>query len=281
MIDQQPVINAMTVDVEDYFHVSVFDGILPRASWDTLESRVSANTARLLDIFDEHAVRGTFFVLGWVADRFPGLVRDIAAGGHELASHGYSHRIVYSQTPDEFREDVRRAKGTIENVSGQVVGGYRAPSFSITKNSLWALDVLVEEGYRYDASIFPIRHDRYGIPDAPRHRHVLTRPGGTLTEAPGSTVRVLGSNLPVAGGGYFRIFPYWWTRWGIARLNRTEAQPAIFYLHPWEIDPDQPRLHASRVSQFRHYRNLDKTEPRLKRLLADFRFGMLKDVIAC
>ena len=275
------VVNAMTIDVEDYFQVSAFDDVVKREEWDARPSRVVSNTKRLLQIFDEYSVKSTFFVLGWVADRFPGLVRDIAAAGHELASHGYGHRIVYSQTPDEFREDVRRAKGTIENVSGQVVGGYRAPSFSITKNSLWALDVLVEEGYRYDASIFPIRHDRYGIPDAPRHRHVLTRPAGTLTEAPGSTVRVLGSNLPVAGGGYFRILPYWWTRWGIARLNQAEKQPAIFYLHPWEIDPGQPRLHASRLSRFRHYRNLDKAEARLKRLLTDFRFGMLKDVIAC
>ena len=275
------VVNAMTIDVEDYFQVSAFDDVVKREEWEARPSRVVSNTMRLLQLFDEYSVKSTFFVLGWVADRFPGLVRDIAAAGHELASHGYGHRIVYSQTPDEFREDVRRAKGTIENVSGQVVGGYRAPSFSITKNSLWALDVLVEEGYRYDASIFPIRHDRYGIPDAPRHTHVLTRPAGTLTEAPGSTVRVLGSNLPVAGGGYFRILPYWWTRWGIARLNQTEKQPAIFYLHPWEIDPGQPRLHASRLSQFRHYRNLDKAEARLKRLLTDFRFGMLKDVIAC
>ena len=275
------VVNAMTIDVEDYFQVSAFDDVVKREEWETRPSRVVSNTMRLLHLFDEYSVKSTFFVLGWVADRFPGLVRDIAAAGHELASHGYAHRIVYSQTPHEFREDVRRAKGTIEAVSGQVVSGYRAPSFSITKNSLWALDVLVEEGYRYDASIFPIRHDRYGIPDAPRHRHVLTRPGGTLTEAPGSTVRVLGSNLPVAGGGYFRILPYWWTKWGIARLNRTERQPAIFYLHPWEIDPDQPRLRASRLSRFRHYRNLDKAEPRLKRLLTDFRFGMLKDVIAC
>ena len=275
------VVNAMTIDVEDYFQVSAFDDVVKREEWETRPSRVVSNTMRLLQLFDEYSVKSTFFVLGWVADRFPGLVRDIAAAGHELASHGYGHRIVYSQTPDEFREDVRRAKGTIENVSGHVVGGYRAPSFSITKDSLWALDVLVEEGYRYDASIFPIRHDRYGIPDAPRHRHVLTRPGGTLTEAPGSTVRLFGSNLPVAGGGYFRILPYWWTKWGIARLNRTEAQPAIFYLHPWEIDPDQPRLHASRLSRFRHYRNLDQAEPRLKRLLTDFRFGMLKDVIAC
>ena len=275
------VVNAMTIDVEDYFQVSAFDDVVKREEWEARPSRVVCNTMRLLQLFDEYSVKSTFFVLGWVADRFPGLIRDIAAAGHELASHGYGHRIVYSQTPDEFREDVRRAKGTIENVSGQEVGGYRAPSFSITKDSLWALDVLVEEGYRYDASIFPIRHDRYGIPDAPRHRHVLTRPGGTLTEAPGSTVRVLGSNLPVAGGGYFRILPYWWTRWGIARLNRLEAQPAIFYLHPWEIDPDQPRLSASRLSRLRHYRNLDKAEPRLKRLLTDFRFGMLKDVIAC
>jgi polysaccharide deacetylase family protein (PEP-CTERM system associated) len=275
------VVNAMTIDVEDYFQVSAFDDVVKREDWDARPSRVVSNTMRLLRLFDEYSVKSTFFVLGWVADRFPGLVRDIAAGGHELASHGYGHRIVYSQTPDEFREDVRRAKGTIENVSGQIVSGYRAPSFSITKNSLWALDVLVEEGYRYDASIFPIRHDRYGIPDAPRHRHVLTRPAGTLTEAPGSTVRVLGSNLPVAGGGYFRILPYWWTRWGIARLNQTEGQPAIFYLHPWEIDPGQPRLQASRLSCFRHYRNLDKAEARLKRLLTDFRFGMLKDVIAC
>jgi len=275
------VVNAMTIDVEDYFQVSAFDDVVKRDEWDTRPSRVVSNTTRLLQIFDQYSIKGTFFVLGWVADRFPALVRDIAAGGHELASHGYGHRIVYSQTPDEFREDVRRAKGAIEDVSGQIVGGYRAPSFSITKNSLWALDVLVEEGYRYDASIFPIRHDRYGIPDAPRHRHVITRPAGTLTEAPGSTVRVLGSNLPVAGGGYFRILPYWWTRWGIARLNRTETQPAIFYLHPWEIDPDQPRLNVSRLSRFRHYRNLDKAEDRLKRLLTDFRFGMLKDVIAC
>jgi len=275
------VVNAMTIDVEDYFQVSAFDEVVKREEWDARPSRVVSNTMRLLQLFDEYSVKSTFFVLGWVADRFPGLVRDIAAAGHELASHGYGHRIVYSQTPDEFREDVRRAKATIENVSGQVVRGYRAPSFSITKKSLWALDVLVEEGYRYDASIFPIRHDRYGIPDAPRHRHVLTRPAGTLTEAPGSTVRVLGSNLPVAGGGYFRILPYWWTKWGIARLNRTESQPAIFYLHPWEIDPGQPRLHAGRLSRFRHYRNLDKAEARLKRLLTDFRFGMLKDVIAC
>lgn len=282
-IPPQPasIVNAMTIDVEDYFQVSAFDDVVRRDEWDSRPSRVVANTTRLLQLFDRHSVKGTFFILGWVADRFPGLVRDIAAAGHEVASHGYGHRIVYTQTPDEFREDVRRAKRTLEDASGEQVAGYRAPSFSITKQSLWALDVLVEEGHRYDASIFPIRHDRYGIPDAPRHRHVLTREAGALTEVPGSTVRMGAMNVPVAGGGYFRILPYWWTRWGINRLNRHESQPAVFYLHPWEIDPDQPRLDAGRLSRFRHYRNLDKAEGRLQRLLTDFQFGRLKDVLAC
>jgi len=270
----------MTIDVEDYFHVSVFDRVLPRSSWDSMESRVVANTERLLDLFDEHAVRGTFFVLGWVAERFPDLVRSIAARGHELASHGYAHRLVYEQTPDIFRDDVRRAKGLIEDISGRKVKGYRAPSFSVTERSLWALDVLLEEGHRYDASIFPIRHDRYGIPDAPRWPHPMTRSGGELFEVPGSTVRLGGTNVPVAGGGYFRILPYAWTRWGIARLNQLEGQPAIFYLHPWEIDPQQPRLRASALGRFRHYRNLHLTERRLRALMRDFAFGRLDDVLA-
>jgi len=270
----------MTVDVEDYFHVSVFDGVLPRASWDSMESRVVANTERLLDLFDEHAVRGTFFVLGWVAERFPDLVRSIAARGHELASHGYAHRLVYEQTPDVFRDDVRRAKALIEDISGRRVKGYRAPSFSVTERSLWALDVLLEEGHRYDASIFPIRHDRYGIPDAPRWPHAMPRGGGELFEVPGSTVRLGGTNVPVAGGGYFRILPYAWTRWGIARLNQVEGQPAIFYLHPWEIDPQQPRLRASALGRFRHYRNLHLTERRLRALMSDFAFGPLDRVLA-
>ncbi len=270
----------MTIDVEDYFHVSVFDGVLPRTAWDSMESRVVANTERLLDLFDEHAVRGTFFVLGWVAERFPDLVRSIAARGHELASHGYAHRLVYEQTPDVFRDDVRRAKALIEDISGRRVKGYRAPSFSVTERSLWALDVLLEEGHRYDASIFPIRHDRYGIPDAPRWPHPMARAGGELFEVPGSTVRLGGTNVPVAGGGYFRILPYAWTRWGIARLNQVEGQPAIFYLHPWEIDPQQPRLRASALGRFRHYRNLHQTESRLRALMGDFAFGPLDRVLA-
>ena len=269
----------MTIDVEDYFHVSVFEKTVDRSRWDTLETRVRANTGRLLDLFDERGVRGTFFVLGWVAERYPELVKAIAARGHELASHGYAHRLVYDQTPEVFREDVRRAKDLIEAAAAQPVRGYRAPSFSVTSRSLWALDVLVEEGYTYDASIFPIRHDRYGIPGAPRWPHAIDRGRGRIFEVPGSTVRIGSTNLPVAGGGYFRILPYAWTHWGIARVNRTERQPAIFYLHPWEIDPGQPRLPASRLGRFRHYRNLNKAEPRLRRLLADFRFGPLRLVL--
>ena len=273
------IANAMTVDVEDYFQVSAFDSAVRREDWASMPSRVVANTRRLLQLFDNHGVKATFFVLGWVAERFPSLVREIAAAGHELASHGHGHRLVYQQSPEEFRTDVRLAKALIEDAGGTQVSGYRAPSFSITAKSLWALDVLLDEGYTYDASIFPIRHDRYGIPDAPRHRHEIQRAGGVMYEAPGSTVRIGGMNLPVAGGGYFRLLPYAWTRWGIARLNSVERQPAIFYLHPWEIDPEQPRLNASALSRFRHYRNLDKTAPRLRRLLTDFRFTSVSSVL--
>ena len=272
------VVNAMTIDVEDYFHVSVFDGVIPRSSWDRLESRVSANTSRMLDIFAEHGVRGTFFVLGWVAERFPELVRRIAATGHEVASHGYGHRLVYDQTPAAFREDVRRAKALLEDASGVRVHGYRAPSYSIVPRSLWALDVLIEEGHAYDSSIFPIRHDRYGIPVSGRHAYVVDRPVGRLVEAPASTTTLGGMNLPVAGGGYFRLLPYAWTRWGISRVN-AEAKPAIFYLHPWEIDPSQPRLSCGLLSRIRHYRNLSQTESRLRRLLREFSWGPLRDVL--
>ena len=268
-----PVMNAMTVDVEDYFHVSVFDGIVPRSSWASMESRVRANTERLLAMFEEFDVRGTFFVLGWVAQRDPQLVRDIAERGHEIASHGYAHRLIYDQTPAAFREDVRRAKQLLEDAGGRVVAGFRAPSYSVTPRSLWALDILIEEGYRYDASIFPVRHDRYGIPVSPREPFPIERSAGVLMEVPGSTVRVGPLNLPIAGGGYFRILPYEWTRRGIARLNTVEEKAAVFYIHPWEIDPDQPRLQTGWLGRFRHYRNLEKTEDRLRALLSDFQFG--------
>jgi polysaccharide deacetylase family protein (PEP-CTERM system associated) len=215
-----------------------------------------------------------------VAERHPALVREIADAGHEIASHGYAHRLIYDQTLTAFRDDVRRAKALLEEAAGRQVIGYRAPSYSITPRSLWALDVLLEEGYQYDSSIFPIRHDRYGIPVSGRKPYLIHRDRGALVEVPGSTTRLGPLNLPVAGGGYFRIFPYWWTRWGISRVNQLERRPAIFYLHPWEIDPEQPRLKAGRLSRFRHYRNLETTEARLRQLVTDFKFDALDRVVA-
>jgi polysaccharide deacetylase family protein (PEP-CTERM system associated) len=273
------VVNAMTIDVEDYFHVSAFDGVVPRHQWGGFESRVTSNTERLLALLDEAEVKATFFILGWVAERFPGLVRRIADLGHEIASHGYAHRLIYDQTRDDFRKDVRHAKALLEQTAGVDVRGFRAPSYSVTPRSLWALDVLIEEGYGYDASIFPIRHDRYGIPLSARHAYLLERESGSLVEAPASTVRWGAMNLPIGGGGYFRLLPYSWTRWGIERLNAGEGRPAIFYLHPWELDPSQPRLQAGMLSRLRHYSNLDKTEIRFRALLREFRFAPLANVL--
>jgi polysaccharide deacetylase family protein (PEP-CTERM system associated) len=269
----------MTVDVEDYFHVSAFDRTVTRESWEHRESRVTANTERLLAIFSESRVRATFFILGWVAERFPTLVRRIAEHGHEVGSHGFAHRLVYEQSPADFREDVRRAKAVIESACGHEVLGYRAPSFSIVERSRWALDIVHEEGHIYDASIFPIYHDRYGIPRSRRNAHLLRCTAGRLVEVPASTVRVAGFNLPIAGGAYFRLLPYHWTVWGIRRLNEKERRPAIFYLHPWEIDPDQPRLPAGTVARCRHYRNLATTERRLRRLVREVPFSTVADVV--
>jgi polysaccharide deacetylase family protein (PEP-CTERM system associated) len=269
----------MSVDVEDYFQVSAFDAVVARDAWDGFESRVEPNTERLLRLFDDCAVKATFFVLGWVAERHRALVARIVAAGHEIASHGYGHRLIYEQAPEEFRTDLRRSKDILEDASGTRVRGYRAPSYSITKQSLWALDVLVDEGFEYDASIFPVHHDRYGIPDAPRDIHRLERSRGALVEVPPSTVRLGGVNLPIAGGGYFRLLPFWWTRWGVARVNAVERRPVIFYLHPWEVDPDQPRLQASALSRLRHYRNLHKTEPRLRALCREFRFAPIAELL--
>lgn len=271
--------NAMTIDVEDYFQVSAFDASVSRSRWDEFESRVVRNTDRLLELFAGSKVRATFFVLGWVAERYPALVARIASAGHEVASHGFGHRLIYEQTPDEFRADLRQSRAALMAAAQVAVSGYRAPSFSVTARSLWALDIIHDEGFRYDASIFPIRHDRYGIPVSPRHPYVVHRAGGQLLEVPASTVRCGPLNLPIGGGGYFRILPYGWTRWGIARTNRVEDRAAIFYLHPWEIDPDQPRLRASLLGSFRHYRNLRATESRLHRLLGEFAFGRMIDVL--
>jgi polysaccharide deacetylase family protein (PEP-CTERM system associated) len=229
------IVNAMSVDVEDYFQVSAFDRVVSRAGWDGFESRVVSNTQRVLDLFDRAGVCSTFFVLGWVAERFPALVREIAAAGHEVASHGYHHQLIYTLTPAQFREDVRASKSVLEHAAGAHVLGYRAPSYSIL-NQACGHSISWSRGYAYDASIFPIHHHRYGIPNAERHAHVLRRRSGALVELPASTMRVGGVNLPIAGGGYFRLLPYAWTRWGIGRVNRRERKPVVFYFHPWEID---------------------------------------------
>jgi polysaccharide deacetylase family protein (PEP-CTERM system associated) len=274
------IINAMSVDVEDYFHVTAFDKTVPRGTWDRLESRVCRNTDALLEMFADGGVRGTFFVLGWVAERYPRLIRTIAHAGHEVACHSHQHRLVFDMTRDEFRNDLRRAKRAIEDASGASVIGYRAPTFSITKQSLWALDVLIEEGFIYDSSIFPIHHDRYGIPEASRHVHRITRPAGSIWEVPASTLRVAGVNVPVGGGGYFRILPYTWSRWAISRVNASEGEPVIFYLHPWEIDPGQPRMPAALAARWRHEFGLSRTRQRLQRLVRAFRFAPIRDVLA-
>jgi polysaccharide deacetylase family protein (PEP-CTERM system associated) len=272
------LLNALTVDVEDYFHVAALAPSIPRDSWNSRESRVVGNTQKLLDIFEQFDVRGTFFVLGWVAERHAQLVRDIAARGHEVACHGFSHRFVWEQSPEEFHEETLRAKNLLEDITGSAVLGYRAASYSIVRRSLWALDILVELGFVYDSSIFPVRHDRYGIPDAERNPHRMSTPNGkSIVEWPLATAKILGCRLPVAGGGYFRLFPYWLSRWGLASINRRELRPFIFYLHPWEIDPAQSRVSVNWLSRFRHYTNLGKCEGRLRRLLGEFRFGTARD----
>jgi polysaccharide deacetylase family protein (PEP-CTERM system associated) len=271
--------NALTVDVEDYFHVSAFSDCIDRKNWDSHPLRVEKNTRRLLDLLDQHAVKATFFVLGWVAERLPGLVTEVAARGHEVASHGYSHQLVYNQDPDVFREETLRSKALLEGIIQTPVRGYRAASYSITEQSRWALDILAEAGFDYDSSIFPIYHDRYGIPDAVAYPHKIQTPKGRqLVEFPLSTARIFNYRLPVAGGGYFRLYPYTLTRAGLRQINRSQ-KPFIFYLHPWEIDPDQPRIDAGWVSRWRHYNNLEKCESRLARLIQDFRFGTVVDVL--
>lgn len=271
--------NALTVDVEDYFHVSAFAKSIDQNDWDKHPLRVENNTRLLLDLFDDYEVKATFFVLGWVAERTRGLVREIADRGHEVACHGFSHQLVYNQSREVFREETLRSKHILEDIVQAPISGYRAASYSITNRSLWALDILAEAGFEYDSSIFPVRHDRYGIPDAPEFPYRLETPKGhSLVEFPLSTARLFKYRLPVAGGGYFRLYPYVITRAGLSQINRRQ-QPFIFYLHPWEIDPDQPRISASWFSRFRHYNNLDKCELRLRHLLSDFKFGTTRSVL--
>jgi polysaccharide deacetylase family protein (PEP-CTERM system associated) len=273
------VTNALSIDVEEHFQVTAFDGLIDRDQWPHFPSRVVQNTRRILNLLDEFAAKATFFVLGWVAERNPGLVREIADRGHEIASHGYWHRLVYQQTPEEFRDDVARSLAAINRACPDTpVLGYRAPTFSITEASRWAWPILTELGFQYDSSVFPTSlHDRYGIRAAPRYAHKVA-PG--LWEFPLSVVRRLGKNWPVAGGGYFRLYPLWLTRRAITSIN-AQGHPAIVYLHPWEFDPQQPRMSGLRATtRLRHYLNLHKTENRLRSLLARFRFGTMQCAFA-
>jgi polysaccharide deacetylase family protein (PEP-CTERM system associated) len=274
------ITNAMSVDVEEHFHVSAFANAVNAKDWDGMESRVEKNTNNILELFNDHGIKATFFVLGWVAEKYPVLIKNIAGEGHEVACHGYSHELVYKQTIETFKDETLRAKNILEDIVQTPILGYRAASYSITKNSLWALDVLAEVGFKYDSSIFPVRHDRYGIPSAPKYPHLLkTTSGKTLIEFPLSTVNIFGYQLPVAGGGYFRLYPYTFSKKALKSINRVKNQPFIFYLHPWEIDPEQPRIKASALSRFRHYNNIDKCEGRLRKLLADFQFNTVAKIL--
>jgi len=291
------MLNALTIDVEDYFQVNAFTKHIRQDQWSSYPLRVDDNTRRILDMLDSFNIKATFFVLGWVAERCPSLVKDIHSAGHEVACHGYWHQQVTSQSRQKFREDIRTSKTLLEDLIGQAVLGYRAPSYSISTTSLWAFDELLEAGFKYDSSVFPIYHDLYGIPHWPRFPFPVvkdnhdewspsTAPGlqtiGTsdrILEIPITTLNIAGKNLPIAGGGYFRLFPYCISRWGLRRINRTENQSFVFYLHPWELDPQQPRINGVGFkSRFRHYLNLDKTEHRFQNLLTDFRFTSLKEL---
>ncbi len=271
------IINYLTIDVEDYFHVSAFENNIKFEEWGDYEDRVVNNTKKILEILSEAGeIKATFFILGWVAEKYPAIVKEIDTNGHEIACHSYRHRLIYKQSPDEFRCDLVKAKKILEDITGKKVLGYRAPSYSITKKTLWAFDILEELGFKYDSSIFPINHDLYGIPNAPRFRYKLADHG--LVEYPISTYKLFGLNIPVSGGGYFRLLPYCLTRKALSMINTNERQPFVFYLHPWEIDPDQPRIkRISPLAKFRHYLNQDKTEGRFKQLLNDFKFERIID----
>ena len=272
------VVNALSIDVEDWFQVSAFAPHIDRADWDRLPCRVERNVDRLLELLAGSNARATFFTLGWIAERYPQLVRRIHAAGHEVGSHGYGHLRASEQTREQFRNDIRSARALLEDQAGAPVRGYRAPSFSIGRDNLWAFDELAEAGYRYSSSVYPVAHDHYGMPEAPRFPWQV-REG--LTEIPVTTARMAGRNWPAGGGGYFRLAPYAVSRWAIARVNREDRRPAIFYMHPWEIDPGQPRMNGVGFkTRFRHYLNLERTERRLGRLLDDFRWGRVDQVFA-
>ncbi|RDH44906.1 XrtA system polysaccharide deacetylase [Zooshikella ganghwensis] len=270
------ITNAMSVDVEDYFQVAAFENNIKREDWDSLPVRVEHNTQRILSLFAEYNIKATFFTLGWVAERYPGLVKEIVAQGHELASHGYGHQRATTQTPEVFKEDICKAKQLLEDISGVEVKGYRAPSYSIDHSNPWAHDELLAAGHSYSSSVYPVKHDLYGIPDAPRFPY---RCENGLLEIPITTVKIRNKNIPFGGGGYFRFFPYWLSKWGINRVNQQDKAPAIFYFHPWEIDPGQPRQEGiSFKSRFRHYLNLETMEKRLRSLVQDFKWHTMESV---
>jgi len=276
-MNESGTVNALTVDVEEHFQVAAFERTIPRVDWDTHDSRVDLSTRRALDLCASRNVKGTFFVLGWIAERHPALVRRIVADGHELASHGYDHTRIHQFTPDQFRADVIKTKGILEDVGGVAIRGYRAPSYSINAKNLWALDVLQETGHVYSSSIYPIRHDLYGMPEAPRFPFRL-RPDSIL-EIPVTTVQAGGRNYPCGGGGYFRLLPYPVFRWALRRVNVQDRQAGLFYFHPWEVDPNQPRVSGAPLkSRFRHYLNLGSMHARLERLLGDFKWDRMDKV---
>ena len=268
--------NALTIDVEDYFQVSAFAPYIKRSEWDTRECRIERNVGRILDMLLERETKATFFTLGWIAERYPSLIRRIVAEGHELASHGYGHERASDLTESTFYEDIRVAKQILEDMCGVEVKGYRAPSLSIGVGNLWAFDSLVRAGYQYSSSVYPIQHDHYGMPDSPRFAYQV-RPG--LLEIPITTLRVLDRNLPSSGGGYFRLLPYAMSRWMLNRVNSGDQQPGIFYFHPWEIDVDQPRIDGvDSKTRFRHYVNISRMEGKIKQLLGDFKWGRMDEV---
>ena len=270
------ITNALTIDVEDYFQVSAFAPFIERSDWDMRECRVERNVDRILALLDKHDTHATFFTLGWIAERYPTLVQRIVAGGHELASHGFAHERVSDLSEAEFFSDIHRAKVLLEDIGGVQVQGYRAPSFSIGSGNLWALDTLERAGYRYSSSIYPIQHDHYGMPDAPRFAHQV-REG--LIEVPPTTLRMFNRNLPSSGGGYFRLFPYPLSRWMLRQVHRRDRVPAVFYFHPWEVDVEQPRVHGIDFkTRFRHYVNIGRMEQRLGYLLRDFRWGRMDHI---
>jgi polysaccharide deacetylase family protein (PEP-CTERM system associated) len=278
MVDTPVLRNAMTIDVEDYFQVSAFAPHISRDSWDSQECRVERNVDRILAMLDEHGAKATFFTLGWVAERYPALVRAIVADGHELASHGYGHLRASEQMPAAFLDDVSRAKKILEDIGGIAVNGYRAPSFSIGRQNLWALDTLIDAGYLYSSSIYPIAHDHYGMPDAPRFAFRAGASEGLL-EVPATTINVMNRNFPASGGGYFRLLPYGFSRWSLRRVNQKDGQPCVFYFHPWEIDPEQPRPPGvGWKTRFRHYVNLSRMEGRIRSLLQDFRWDRMDNI---